>query len=532
MKKTIVLAFALVLASCGGVFGQPPGGKGGPSNSSKIQGKINQGYQSGKLTAGEAIGLSFLNGINRLAEQQNRPPHHHPHHPPHRPPYGPPRPPQSSYYRPPARTVYVQAQPQVTPTASARVETAQTVAAPLPPPALTPNPARTDIKKAPKEVIRKIESALKKKAYKIWEPVADELEKAAMDEDKAAALAKQLIDEGKDTKKVAELLVAIEKGEADLASKLITELTEDPLTANKISKEIKFGELLSEITDQISEGDFDSSDLSSWKKAIGKMKLPTKQQKAANKGLAAMKEVLELIELFSEYKENSKWVIAAPTGPVSIIYCPTLGQTNVYALDENVFVAGTNEDDFWADEASLDMIDLPPAYSVAPIPQTREDVNSTTLVNETGQTATYYLDDGATRQLVSGTQAAFEVPGSATVSLSSGGRKRPFTVEKGRYYLSYDGGNIWSLKLPRFSVTLDNSDNPLPLECYVNRSPHTVPAGGRLDLKAESGVIDIQFARDENASNGARYQFDSTGTYKIGIGKQDGKWALFPAGAR
>ena len=529
MNKNVGIVALLLVLSGSYVYAQPSSGK-------KIQGQINQLHQSGKISTGGAIGLSVLNGLSQMAEHQN---HHHPPHPGsygsygsyhdpyHRPPYHRPPQIQTVYVRPPATTT---AATTATP-AIVQTQTAHTVATQSPTLVLTPNPTAVTVKKLPKDVIRKIEKELKKIAVEIWEPIADELETATLNEDKAASLAQTLIDEGKDKKKIAELLVAIENGEADVAAKLISEMTDDPLAGNKVSKEIKFGVLLSEIEDQLAEGSFDASDISSWKKDIAKMKLPSKQQKIVNKGLDALKDVLELIEIFNGYKENAKLNVTAPIGPVSIIYCPSLSLTSAYALDEGVYIAGTDEDYFWTDEDYLSMLNLPPTYAVTPIVQTKSDVNSTTIINDTEQTATYYLDDNAARKLTPGTQATFDTPRSATVSLNSGGRKRPFTVKAGKYYLSYDGNNAWSLKQSQLTVTLDNSENPLSVECFVNRSPHTVSAGGRLDMKIDGGIIDIQFARDENISNAARYQFDSNGTYKIGICKQDGKWALFPENA-
>ena len=161
----------------------------------------------------------------------------------------------------------------------------------------------------------------------------------------------------------------------------------------------------------------------------------------------------------------------------------------------------------------------------------QDDQNQRRTLTNVNPTATYYLDDNTTRTLNPGTQASFALPASNTISVNSRGRKTSFNVGKGRYSLSQGGNNTWSIEATRVSVSLDNTANPFPLHCFINRVPHTVVSGDRLDLNAAGGIIDIRFARDEDMSSAARYQFDASGTYKIGIDKRDGKWALFPADA-
>ncbi len=71
----------------GGKYGgNKYGGKYGPEwkhipQSAKNQYKIDRALREGKITTGEAVGASVLNGLLRASEQQNHSPHHrHPHH--------------------------------------------------------------------------------------------------------------------------------------------------------------------------------------------------------------------------------------------------------------------------------------------------------------------------------------------------------------------------------------------------------------------------------------------------------------------
>jgi len=485
-------------------------------------------------STGDLLGAAAINGLARglaqgLASQDRRVPYY----PPGRPPYPPGRPPGGYYQQP--RTVYIQQQAPATPTAAAppvQVEvTATSSSSSSSPLSLTPNITRATVKAAPKDVVKKIRDALKKDAIKQWDKIADGFDETMMNDEKAAVLAKKLLDEGGDTKKVSELLLAIENGEADIASRLITDLTGDPLKANQVAKEMKFGALLAEITDQLAEGEFTVSDINTWKKSFAKMKLAQKQQRTIDRCLAALKGILEFVELLGDYKEYTKVGVPVPTDPVTIVFCPCLTPDSVYVLDSTTFIVGTKDDMFSVDEGYLGMLATPPVYAGTPIAQTTTDVNAVTLVNSSSQTATYYLDDNTARTLAPGTQASFALPSSNTVSVNSRGRKTPFNVGKGKYVLSYGGNNTWSISATQVSVTLDNTANFFPLHCFINRNPHTVAPGDRLDLNAASGIIDVRFARDEDMSSTARYQFDTSGTYKIGIDRRDGKWALFSADA-
>lgn len=450
------------------------------------------------------------------------------------PPGGrPPYPPYDRYGGPPIRTVYVQqpAAPAAPPQQVQVAVTAVSASTSSTPLSFVPNITVATTPAAPKEVVKKMMDALKKNAYKQWDKIADGFDDALMTDEKAAFLAKKLLDTGQEKKKVSELLIAIENGETDIAGRLVSDLTGDPLEGMQVTKAMKFGELVSEITDQLEEGTFTNSDISAWKKAFAKMKLAAKQQKAVDRCLAELKGILDFIEILSDYKPSVK-PIPVPTDPVALVFCPTLPNGAVFALDSMRFLVGTDDDVFSVDEGYLvDKVAIPPTYATTPVSQTTTTVNAVTLVNSANQNATYYLDDNTGRTLAPGTQATFAVPGSGSISVNSRGRRSPFTVGTGRYSLSYTGNNTWSVTTALVSVTLDNFGNPFPLNCFVNREPYIISPGGHLGLELEGGVIDVQFARGEDVSQTARYQFDANGTYKIGLDKRDGKWALFPADA-
>jgi hypothetical protein len=437
---------------------------------------------------------------------------------------GPPdrwRPPRPYDFEPPRRVVYIEQSPVV-------ATTVQTTSAATTEPvkllSLIENPTTIIVPTAPKDVVNKAKKLLAKEIVKKLESVVESLEDSVMTEDKANSIAQKFINEGKDKKKVSDFLSAINSGDADIAGKIVTELSDDPFEANKIVKEINLNKQITEFSESIQDENFTKQDSSNLKKLIDKAKLSLKIKKNVQKAIKEFDEYLGILEILTSYKASSKETILAPTGVVTVIYCPSLQQDVAYALDSQVYII--NGDEFGKDEEDISAT-FPkiPVYN-NPISQSTQQTKQVNLINSTDRTATYHLDDNTSRTLEAGKKATFDLPSSETIRVRSQGRWKAFSVGTGNYAFNYSGG-VWSIVSNQLTITLDNSANPLPFTCFINEQEHTIGPGEQISFTASNGVFDVQFARNENVNNRATYVIEENGSYKIGLDQKDNKWALF-----
>ncbi|GHT45565.1 hypothetical protein FACS189454_05270 [Planctomycetales bacterium] len=510
MKRSFALIlFLLILGTT--ALGQPPfskppgGGVGGPPPFGKPPGGGFGGQPSGGQIAGAIIG----GVINAAAEEARRE-----------------RWRQQYMQSVQPRTIVVQqTQSAPTETPAIPVSVSANSVKPQPPLALKKNVNSVFAQPATKDVVNKAKTALKKEIAAKLESILDLMGEEIMDEEKANVLAKKFMDEGKDKNKITAFLAAVNNNDAAAAGTLAAELTGDPLEGNKITKSISFGNELSDIRDSIQNGDFGSQDFSDLKKMIGKSKTSSKVKKNIQKLLAGVKNSFDVLEIFEAYKDLAKTIIPAPTSPVTVVYCPSLAQNVVYAVNSETFMIYGDAFAIAEDDISYAFPQIP-VYA-NPVPQDKQQSYQVSVVNSSDRTATYRLDDNASRTLAPGTRATFSAPKSGAVNISSRGRWKPFYVAPGTYSFAYSDGD-WSLTTLQIAITLDNSENPLPLCCFAAGQELVVAAGESVTLNSGTGILEIQFARDENTDHRATYLFESDGVYKIGLDQRDNKWALFP----
>jgi hypothetical protein len=431
---------------------------------------------------------------------------------------------EERFSQPTTRTVVVQA-----PSAPAQipVQVGTTRVAEPPKVTLAKNTTAVTAKPATKEVVNKAKNALNKTMGDKLETFLDSLEDATMTEDKANALAQKWLDEGKDKKQISDFLNAINNGDEDIAGKLASDLTGDPLEGSKIAKAVKLGRQLSELQDSVQNGEFGTQDFADLKKLIDRANLPAKSKKSSQRILAGLKDNLKLLEILTAFKDLSKTVIPAPTTAVTVIYCPSIPSDAIYAVDTETYMVKGNEFSIEEEDISDAFLQIPVYANPVPQSTSTTPVNQCRLVNSSGRTATYRLEDNTSRTLEQGQNVSFPVTASGTISVSSQGRWKSFSVGTGTYKLDYSGG-AWSVVVEAITVTLDNYGNPLPFYCFVDGTEQLLNPGEQVTFNSENGVIEIQFARNEDTRNRAVYQFENSATYKIGLNQTDGKLALFP----
>ncbi|MDR2756571.1 MAG: hypothetical protein LBC20_12775, partial [Planctomycetaceae bacterium] len=433
----------------------------------------------------------------------------------------PPRPRPQVYVQPQTRTVIVQSPTTTVTPAVVQTETASVTETPL---TLTKNSTTVTANPATKEIVNKVKNVLNKEITEKLESFIDSLKDSVMSEEKAKSIAEKFLEEGKDKKKIADFLNAVNNDDAETAGKLVSELADDPFEGNKIAQTISLGTQLTELEETIQDGEFENNDISDLKKLIDKAKLPAKVKKDAQKTLGAFKDTLKILDTLTEFKESSKAVIPVPTGIVTVIYCPSLPAETVYALDSETYLMKGNEFRI-AEEDISDAFPQIPVYS-NPVPQSAQQTSQISLVNTTDRTATYRLDDKVTRTLASGKKASFSVPKSGTISIISQGYWKSFSAGSGNYTFSYSGG-VWSIAVQSITVTINNS-SPLPFHCFADRTEYTINSGEQITFTSSNGVLDLQFARSEDIGNRAVYQLEESASYKIGLDQRDNKWSLFP----
>ncbi|MDR1485090.1 MAG: hypothetical protein LBT09_09745 [Planctomycetaceae bacterium] len=528
MRQFLCLIFVLILS--GTVAAQPPFGKpsgkppGKPSSGSsfgkppsKPSGGPSFGKPSGKLSDAQITGaiVGGVLGIAAEAARRDRERREWERRESYR----------DNRYRP-RPTVYVQQEPRTVIVQSPTPAVVQTATATVAeqPVTLTKNTTTVTAKQATKDVVNKAKNALNKEIAEKLESFIDSLKDSVMSEEKAEEIAKKFIDEGKDKKKIADFLNAVNNGNAETAGKLVSELTDDPFEGSKIAQTINLGTQLSELIETVQSGDFNSNDISDLKKLIDKAKLPAKVKRDAQKTFNAFKASFKILDILTAFKESSKTVIPVPTDDVTVIYCPSLSADAVYALDSETYLI--KGDEFHIEEEDIsDAFPQIPVYS-NPVPTSAQQTIQISLVNTTDRTATYRLGDKVSRTLASGNKASFSVPESETIDIVSQGRWKSFSVGSGNYALAYSSG-VWSVVVKPITVTLTNS-TPLPFHCFADRTEHTINSGEQVAFTSSNGVLDLQFARSEDIGNRAVYQLEESASYKIGLDQRDNKWALFP----
>ncbi|MDR2171630.1 MAG: hypothetical protein LBP59_15920 [Planctomycetaceae bacterium] len=498
----------------GGKPGNNPFGGGKPGNNPFGGGKPGGFSNDKNIRNAQIAGLVIGGVLNNLS---NRPPNRPPFRPPYRPPY---RPPVEVHYVP--APTYVQTPSVVTP---ATVQNATANAAEqVKPLTLTENPTIINAPLAPKDIVNKAKKDVNKAIEKKLDDLIELLEESVMSEERATAIAQKFISEGKDKKKVSNFLSAINNDNSEFAEKIVMELTDDPLEGMKIAGEISLSKKIAEFSDSIESDEFSKQDSKELEKLISKANLPSKTKKEVKKIINILESNLEVLEILKEYKPSTKTTILAPTGVVTVIYCPSLQQDVAYALDDDTYIVNGNE--VAKDEEDISgSFPKVPAYN-NPISQSTQQISQISLTNSTSRTATYHLDDNISRKLESGKKATFDVPSSGVVHISSQGRWKAFTIGAGNYDFDYTGG-AWSVVSKPITVTLDNSANPLPFTCFIDRTEYTIDPGDRISFTSSNGILDIQFARNENTNNRASYIIEESVTYKIGLDQKDNKWALF-----
>jgi hypothetical protein len=391
---------------------------------------------------------------------------------------------------------------------------------------LTKNTTTIAATPATKNVVAKAQNALKKEISTGTAKLVDSLKEEVMPEEKVDAIKQKLIEEGKDKMKVVSFASAIEEGETDNAVKLISELMDDPFELMKITKEINLAKKLSELGESLQGDDLGTtSDLNKLKKLIDKSNLSSKIKKNVKKTIEALNVSLQILETLAAFKESSlPSTIFAPTGAVTVITVPTLEQDVVYAIDTGTYIIYGDEFAIGEENISVAFPQIQ-VYS-NPVAQSSQRITQINLSNTTGRSASYYLDDRTTRTLNSGNVATFDVPDSGTINVRSQGRWKAFTVGSGNYSLEYDNGT-WSVAAKSITVTLDNSANPVPFHCFVDRTEYTINPGEQMAFTSSIGILDIQFARGEDTGNGTNYIFEESTTLKAGLDQRDNKWALF-----
>ncbi|MDR2439312.1 MAG: hypothetical protein LBE12_08085 [Planctomycetaceae bacterium] len=539
MKRFLSLILVLVLS--GTVMAQPPFGKpsGGPGGNKPPSGlggnkppsglggfKPPSGLGGNKPPSGlggfkpspEAqIAGAIVGSLGRVIddaarrERERREWERRYNQPPYRPPV---------YVQQPTRTVIVQSPTTVT-SASVQTENASVTETPL---TLTKNSITVTAKPATKDVVNKAKNVLNKEITEKLESFIDSLKDSVMSEEKANIIAQKFLDEGKDKKKIADFLNAVNNGDAETAGKLVSELADDPFEGNKIAQTINLGTQLAELEDTIQNGEFEPSDISDLKKLIDKAKLPAKVKKDAQKTLGIFKNTLKILDILTEFRESSKTIIPVPTDIVTVIYCPSLPAESVYAIDSETYLM-KGEEFRIAEEDISDAFPQIPVYS-NPVLQSAQTTNQISLVNTTNQTATYRLDDKVSRTLTSGKKASFSVPKSGTISIISQGYWKSFSVGSGNYSLDYSS-KAWSIVVNPIKVTISNN-SPLPFHCFADRTEYTINSGEQISFTSNNGILDLQFARSEDTGNRAAYQLKDSASYKIGLDQRDNKWALFP----
>ncbi|MDR2346879.1 MAG: hypothetical protein LBE18_12520 [Planctomycetaceae bacterium] len=536
MKRLLTLILVLTLSGtimAQSPFGKPGGGK--PGGGKPSGGKPSGGFGGGKPSGGfggskppgglggfkpskEAqIAGAIVGSLGRVIDdaarrdRERREAERHYNRPPYRPPV---------YVQQPPRTVIIQSPATVT-SASVQTENAAVAESPL---TLTKNTTIVTAKPATKDIVNKAKNVLNKEIAEKLESFIDSLKDSVMSEEKANTIAQKFLDEGKDKKKIADFLNAVNNGNAETAGKLVSELTDDPFEGSKIVQTINLGTQLSELEETIQNGEFEPSDISDLKKLIDKAKLPAKVKKDAQKTLAAFKNALKILDTLTSFRESSKAVIPVPTNAVTVIYCPSLQADAVYAVDSETYLIKGDEFSV-AEEDISDAFPQIPVYS-NPVLQSTQTKNQISLANTTDRTVTYRLDDKVSRTLTSGKKASFAVPTSGTISVISQGYWRSFSVGSGNYSLDYSN-KAWSIVVNPIKVTISNN-SPLPFYCFIDRTEYTINSGEQISFTSNNGILDLQFARSEDTGNRAAYQLEDSASYKIGLDKRDNKWALFP----
>jgi hypothetical protein len=529
MKHLVCVIGVLLLSGAvmGQPFGKPPGGPsgkpsggpyskppGGPSGK-PLGGQPGLGKPSDWQVAGAIIGGALNVAAEAARRDRERREWENRY-------YNPPRPRPPVYVQQPTtRTVIVQS-----PTTTVTPAVVQTNAASVtePPLTLTKNSTTVTAKPATKDVVNKAKDILNKEIAEKLESLLDSLKDTVMSEEKAKEIAEKFVAENKDKKKVADFLNAVSNDDAEVAGKLVSELADDPFEGNKIAKAINLGSQLSDLGETVQNGKLSAQDIADLKKLIDKATLPAKVKKETQKTLAAFKDSFKILEILTEFKESSKTEIPVPTSEVTVIYCPSLPSNAVYAVNSETYLMKGEEFSI-AEEDISEAFPQIPVYT-NPAPQSVQQTNQISLVNTTDRTATYRLDDKVSRTLESGKKASFSVPNSKTISIISQKYWKEFSVESGNYTLAYSGG-IWSVVVKPITVTLINN-SPLPFYCFADRTEHIINSGEQISFTSSNGVLDLQFARDENIGNRAVYQLEENASYKIGLDQRDGKWALFP----
>jgi hypothetical protein len=482
----------------GGQFGRPPGGK--PSEA-QIAGAIVGGVLG--------IAAEAARRDRERREWENR------YNPP------PPRPRPQVYVQPQPRTVIVQSPTTTVTPAVVQTDTASVTEQPL---TLTKNSTVVTAKPATKEIVTKTKNILNKEIAEKLESLIDSLEEMVMSEEKSEEMAKKFLGENKDKKKIADFLSAVNNGDAEVAGKLVSELADDPFEGNKIAKSINLASQLAELGETVQSGEFSSQDIAELKKLIDKATLPAKIKKDTQKILAAFKDSFKILEILTAFKESSKTVIPVPTSSVTVIYCPSFQADGIYAVDSETFLMKGDEFSIVEEDIS-DAFPQIPVYS-NPVSPSTSQTKQVSLVNTTNQTASYRLDDKVTRTLGSGKKVSFPVPNSGTINIISQGYWKAFSVGSGNYTLDYSN-KAWSIVVNPIKVTISN-DSPLPFHCFVDKTEYTINSGEQISFTSSNGILDLQFARNEDTGNRAVYQVEESASYKIGLDQRDGKWALFP----
>jgi hypothetical protein len=491
---------------------KPPSGLGGNKPPSGFGGFGNNGPSKEAQIAGAVIstlGHVIDDAARRDRERRERENWN-------RPPYRPP-----VYVTPQPRTVIVQSPTTTVTPAVVKTDTASVTEPPL---TLTKNSTTVTAKSATKDIVNKTKNILNKEIAEKLESFIDSLKDSVMSEEKANIIAQNFLDEGKDKKKIADFLNAVNNGDAQIAGKLVSELSDDPFEGNKITQLINLGTQLSEFEETLQNGEFEPSDISDLKKLIDKAKLPTKVKKEAQKFLGSFKDILKIRDILTAFKEYSKTVIPVPINDVTVIYCPSIPADNIYAVDFETFLM--KGDGFKIVEEDIsDAFPQIPVYS-NPVSPSVQQTKQVCLINTTNQTATYRLDDKVSRTLASGKKASFAVPTSGTINIISQGYWKAFSVGSGNYSLDYSN-KTWSIVVNPIKITIINN-SPLPFHCFADRTEYTINSGEQILFTSSNGILDLQFARNEDTGNRVVYQLEESASYKIGLDQRDNNWALFP----